>query len=101
MGSQLRLQFRTAPFSTRGLMTAAATTQGIRFERATGIVGAWVHGVALDGPHPPATAEALHRALHEYGVLFFDFGNPLTAAAFAAFGEVFGEPEEGYRFTVG
>jgi taurine dioxygenase len=72
----------------------------LRFERVTGNIGARVHGVDLGPAHPAATAEAVRHALHEHGVLFFEFDHALDAAEFLAFSALFGEPEEGYRLTL-
>jgi taurine dioxygenase len=81
-------------------MMNAIPQQDIRFERVTGNVGAIVKGVPLGGPHSTATADTLRRALHEFGVLFFEFGDVVDAPDFIAFGDLFGEPEESYRLTL-
>jgi taurine dioxygenase len=75
-------------------------TDQIRFERVTGTIGAVVRGVALGGAEPATTADALCRAQHEFGVLFFEFDRLLSAADFLGFAQLFGEPETGYRLTV-
>lgn len=80
-------------------MTASAIEADIGFEKATGLVGAHVRGVAL-GERDPAVAERLRRALHEYGVLFFEYAHVLSAAEFLEFSELFGEAEDGYKLTV-
>jgi taurine dioxygenase len=72
----------------------------VRFERVTGTIGALVHGVELGGTEPATSAESLSRALHEFGVLFFEFDHLVSAPEFVAFAELFGEPEESYRLTV-
>ena len=72
----------------------------IHFEPVTGTVGAMVHGIELRGVEQMTTADTLRRALHEYGVLFFEFDHPVSASEFVAFAELFGEPEESYRFTL-
>jgi taurine dioxygenase len=81
-------------------MTATVTSD-IHFERATGTVGAFVHGVDLAGPHAAGTDEAVCRALHEHGVLFFEFDHVLGAEEFVGFAALFGEPEERYRLGSG
>jgi taurine dioxygenase len=73
----------------------------IRFERMTGTIGARVHGVALSGPRPPGQADVLQQALHEHGVLFFEYDDVIGAAEFRDFGTMFGELEEGYRLSMG
>ncbi len=70
----------------------------VRFERVTGTIGAVVSGVALTGGDRPETAERLRRGLHEHGVLFFEFGQAVSAPDFAAFATLFGEPEQAYKF---
>jgi len=78
-------------------------TQGdiaIRFERATGTVGAWVHGVSLAGTGGRAVADSLHQALHEFGVLFFAYDRIVSAQEFINFAALFGEPESSYRLTL-
>jgi len=71
-----------------------------RFERVTGTVGALVHGFEIGGSDAPAGAEELRQALHEFGVLFFEFDHLVSASEFLALAELFGEPEETYRLTV-
>jgi taurine dioxygenase len=80
-------------------MTTAALAREISFEPATGLVGAWVHGVGLD-ERDPEVAEALNRKLHEHGVLFFQFDDFLTAEEFKGFAPLFGELEDVYRMTM-
>jgi taurine dioxygenase len=76
------------------MATATLTPkEGIRFERATGSAGAWVHGAGLGAAPDPIVTDALTRALHEYGVLFFDVGRVPSSEEFAAFAELFGEVE--------
>lgn len=72
----------------------------IRFERVTGTVGAWVHGVSLGGTDRQATADALTRALHDFGVLFFRFDHIVSASEFLGFSALFGDPETSYRLTL-
>jgi taurine dioxygenase len=72
---------------------AIAEKEEIRFERVTPTVGAQVHGVQLAGPHPALTQDVVRRALHEYGVLFFDYDHALSVEEFHDFAALFGEPE--------
>jgi taurine dioxygenase len=83
------------------MMTGTPLETNLRFERVTGNVGAIAHGVRRGGTEHSTTADTLRRALHEYGVLFFEFDHAVNADEFAAFGTLFGEPEETYRLTVG
>ena len=76
-------------------MTIAELTRQISFERATGLVGAWVHGIDLH-ERDPEVAALLNRKLHEHGVLFFQFDDYLTAEEFKAFAPMFGEIEDAY-----
>ena len=85
--------------ASRGITTPEPPGQ-IRFERVTGTIGALVHGVELGGTEPATSAESLRRALHEFGVLFFEFDHLVSAPEFLAFATLFGEPEESYRLTV-
>ena len=55
-------------------MTAGTLSREIAFEQATGVVGAWVHGIALD-ERDPVVSDLLNRKLHEHGVLFFQLVN--------------------------
>jgi taurine dioxygenase len=71
----------------------------IRFELATGAVGAFVHGVRLGSPTAAALTARLDVALHEHGVLFFAFDHTLSAAEFLAFSRLFGEAEDSYQLT--
>src|SRR5688572_29799642 len=73
--------------------------EDVRFERATGTVGAWVHGVGL-GRASSKIADVVIRGLHEHGVLFFDFGRIPSSSEFQAFAEMFGEVEDTYGQTV-
>ena len=81
-------------------MTIPDPARQIRFERVTGTIGALVHGVELGGSEPATSAEPLRRALHEFGVLFFEFDHLVSAPEFVAFAQLFGEPEESYRLTL-
>ncbi len=78
----------------------AIKAQDIRFRQVNGAGGAVVTGLPLDAPQDAATAEALQRALHEYGVLFFDYDETVTSSQFLAFAPLFGEPEQGYALSI-
>jgi taurine dioxygenase len=80
---------------------ATATLPKISFERVTGTVGATVRGIALGERPSPKTAELLQQALHEHGVLFFEFDHVVSKDEFHDFGEIFGELEDGYRISAG
>jgi taurine dioxygenase len=80
-------------------MTTANLATKLEFEQATGLVGAWVHGVALN-ERDPAVAEELQRKLHEHGVLFFQFDHTLSGEEFMGFATLFGEMEDTYRMTM-
>jgi taurine dioxygenase len=80
-------------------MSTTELTREVTFEPATGLAGAFVHGVSLD-ERDPAVAETLNRKLHEHGVLFFQFGDYLTAEQFKAFALLFGEVEDAYQMTM-
>jgi hypothetical protein len=80
-------------------MNTTELTSDIGFEPATGLVGAWVHGVALD-EKDTAVAEMLQRKLHEHGVLFFQFEDFLSAEEFKNFALLFGEVEDAYGMTM-
>ncbi len=73
-----------------------ATEEDIRLERVTGNTGAVVHGVRLGETQPETAVETLRHAVHEFGVLFFEFKEVLDASQFRAFADIFGEPEETY-----
>jgi taurine dioxygenase len=79
-------------------MTTAELTGEISFEQATGLVGAWVHGIHI-GERSLEFAETLQRKLHEHGVLFFQFDHFLEAEEFRDFAELFGEIEDSYGIT--
>jgi taurine dioxygenase len=79
-------------------MTTAELTHEIVFEPATGVVGAFVHGVALD-ERSPEVGQMLQQRLHEHGVLFFEFDHFLDAEEFKGFATLFGELEEVYGIT--
>lgn len=81
------------------MATTTETLPKIRLEPASGLVGAHVFGVDLHGPHSRETSEALRRALHEHGVLFFEYDNVVSQPEFQAFGDIFGEVEDGYRLS--
>ncbi|MFT3964962.1 MAG: TauD/TfdA family dioxygenase [Sphingobium sp.] len=78
---------------------AADPVEDIRFERATGTIGAWVQGIPLTGGRSPQLVKAFQEGLHEHGVLFFQYDHVLSAEEFAAFGEWVGELEDGYRIS--
>ena len=71
----------------------------MRFERVTGTIGALVQGVGLGQPLGLEALEVLRRAVHEYGVVFFEFGELVGAADFVGFARLFGEPEQSYQLT--
>src|SRR5689334_328120 len=71
-----------APMLRRaGAMTTTVPEHAIRFERATGTVGAWVRGIGQPVPRVDAAA-ALRHALHEHGVLFFELDHVVDADEF-------------------
>lgn len=80
-------------------MATVDVVPDIRFERVTGTIGAIVHGVGL-GERDPAVARALDRALHEHGVLFFEFPDVVTEEQFMGFSQLFGELEGPYRLSM-
>jgi len=79
---------------------ADTMAEHIRFEPVTPNIGAVVHGVELTGTRDTATAESLRRGLHEYGVLFFQFENLVSAQEFNAFSQLFGELEGSYALSL-
>lgn len=80
-------------------MATVEALPDIRFERVTGTIGAIVHGVSLD-ERGPAVAQMLDRALHEHGVLFFEYPEVVSAEQMVGFSELFGELEGPYRLTM-
>ena len=80
-------------------MTTVDLLPDIDFERLTGTIGATVHGVGLE-ERSPVVAGKLNRALHEHGVLFFEFGDMVTETEFAGFSELFGELEGKYQLSM-
>jgi taurine dioxygenase len=94
LGEEIDMATTTLPATT-----SPTSPEHIRFERASGNIGAWVHGITLSGEKPGPAREALLHALHEYGVLFFQFEHAVSAEQFSAFGEMFGELEAGYRIS--
>jgi taurine dioxygenase len=78
-------------------MTATLLKSEAHFDRVTGTIGAWVHGVRLDEPKDSPVAKELRRGLHEHGVLFFEFGRVLSADEFHHFAHLFGTPESDYK----
>lgn len=82
-------------------MTVADTLTRIEFERVAPVVGARVSGISIDQEYDEAVAQKLQNALHEYGVLFFDFGRTVTEAEQRKFGILFGDVEPSYGLTTG
>lgn len=80
---------------------AAATLPQISFTPAGGMIGAHVHGVDLVAGHSPEMAGLLQQALHDHGVLFFEYDRLVTHGEFHEFGKLFGELEDGYRLSAG
>src|SRR5439155_12347345 len=80
---------------------ATATLPKISFEPVTSTVGATARGIALGERPSPETAKLLQQALHEHGVLFFEFDHVVSKDEFHDFGEMFGELEDGYRISAG
>ena len=72
----------------------------MNFERVTGTIGATVRGL-VPGHIITTDQSSLRRALHEYGVLFFEFGHSVGAEEFLAVSRWFGEPEEEYQLSIG
>lgn len=81
------------------MASVTGTLPKISLAPASGLIGAHVSGVDLHGPHLKETSEALTRALHEYGVLFFEYDNLVSQQEFHDFGMMFGELEDGYRLS--
>ena len=77
-------------------MATTMAKEDVRFERVTGTVGALVHGVELATAPSAAAVDALRNAVHEFGVLFFEFDDVVDNADFQALAALFGEPEDGY-----
>ena len=77
-----------------------AASLGLRFERVTGTIGALVHGLELVPTRAAGAPDTLRCALHEFGVLFFEFDHAISAPEFLAFAQLFGEPEEKYKLTL-
>ena len=80
-------------------MTAADTLTRIRFEKATVVIGARVHGIALDEQATPEVVQTLREGLHEHGVLFFEFGEGVEEEQQRNFCRLFGELEPVYGFS--
>jgi taurine dioxygenase len=80
-------------------MTTLDAIPDIRFERVTGTIGALVHGVSLD-ERSPAVAQKLEHALHEHGVLFFEYPEVVSEEQLMGFSELFGELEGPYRLSM-
>jgi len=81
------------------MTTDAQVASDIRFERVASCAGAVVHGVSLD-ESDPAVAEKLNRALHEYGVLYFEYDHVVTPGEFLTFSQLFGEAEGKYPISI-
>jgi taurine dioxygenase len=77
----------------------ADTQPSIRFDKATVTIGARVHGIALDQQATPHIVQALREALHEHGVLFFEFGKRVEEDQLRNFSRLFGELEPVYGFS--
>ena len=73
----------------------------IAYAPASGALGMHVTGVALDTPAGGDVAAALQLALHEHGVLLFDFGRVLSREEYESFAALFGRLENGYRLNTG
>jgi taurine dioxygenase len=73
-------------------MTATSPTPAAPFtlNPVTTAIGAEVVGIDPASPQDPETGAELRRALHEYGVLFFD-GGPLDDTQQKAFAGLFGD----------
>jgi taurine dioxygenase len=80
-------------------MSVADTLTKIQFEKAAAAIGARVSGVAWDQAPTPDVMATLRHALHEHGVLFFEFGKVLSEDEQRAFGRLFGELEPVYGFS--
>lgn len=78
------------------MATEAGTLTKLHFERATGVVGAWVHGFEPGATDNGALGGALLSALSEYGVLFFDFGRVPSDEEYALFAGLFGTVQDGF-----
>lgn len=75
--------------------TASNLKENVFFDRATGTIGAWVHGVTLE-TRGAEIADTLRQALAQHGVLFFNFGRVPSLSEFTEFAELFGEVEKVY-----
>jgi taurine dioxygenase len=80
-------------------MSASQVKSKIEFERVAVHCGAVVHGVPIDETDPEVAGE-LQRALHEHGVLYFDYDHTVTPGEFISFSRLFGEPEDGYPISM-
>jgi taurine dioxygenase len=80
-------------------MTLTNTKIALRFEKVTPTIGARAAGIAVDEPPAPETVETLRAALHEHGVLFFEFGERLDVDQHRHFAGLFGEIEPVYGFS--
>ena len=78
------------------------TQQKIHFEKVAVSIGARVQGIAFDQQPTPEIMESLRQGLHEYGVLFFDFGSEICEEENQTnFCRLFGELEPVYGFSTG
>lgn len=81
------------------MATLSAVVDGMKIERVGAAVGARVSGVDLSGPWSPQTVKDVQYALHEHGVLIFQYDHVLSGEEFATFGDLIGELEDGYRIS--
>lgn len=65
----------------------------ITIDRITGNIGATIGGVDLRDPLPAETVEVLHKAILDYGVIFFR-GQDITMDQYWRFMENFGQPHK-------
>lgn len=72
----------------------------LHFERATGVIGAWVRGFDLDAPDNRSRSDELLRALSQYGVLFFDLGRVPGDEEYRQFASLFGKVQKAFDQTV-
>ena len=63
----------------------------ITLERTTVAIGARVSGFQIHAEQPSSDTDELKRALHEYGVLFFDLGDSVEDSEHKQLGRIFGE----------
>lgn len=82
-------------------MTVADASTTISFDKVAPSVGARVSGVPIDQPFDEGVAATLQRALHEYGVLFFEFGRTITEEEQRKLGALFGDVQPSYGLSTG